>query len=554
MQSGDQIKETLTTALGVRLTDTERQRILKESGVSRPKDSSAQTSSKNSFTMSETDSPRTSFTLKTRDTSDGKSNINSKKSTFAQKTSDDVLDQNSKIYSLNPPIIGFDQKRNPVSEGPMAYRQRRSTAVKRQDTHQATTNSQNLKLGSGMGTPTNGISSHQPTGSLRTRLFSQDVQEITLRRLEQARKYKKQAQKLYKNGDYFDALTLLHKAVKTFKVQNLSADIKLESEEAYEIIKDCYLFSASCYVKINQFDSAIQLMSELIEAEESNLKALYLRGKAYYQRNEIMNAYTDFQTGLNVEPLNSILTQQVKEIENNYPDIKVQYQQSLQSQKCQTIKSVSDHHQEDNVETSIGEAQSYQTSLKNQEVFQPTPLKQSRYFSMNSTTNSSGDSHNHSTERVVKSVQVPFQTIQNTQQHLNHTFLRNQDSSIQHPSSPSKIRIDDIIPHNSNNFNSNCNNQMSSSNSCDHQQSQNFNTSPRKVNNQSYDSDSSQKTSEKQKQMSIIDYIILFWKQHKPEIMQTVWTIVILLLIMLAKKIIVKITPDFMKEILKKVF
>ena len=49
-------------------------------------------------------------------------------------------------------------------------------------------------------------------------------------------------------------------------------------------------------------------MSELIEAEESNLKALYLRGKAYYQRKEIMNAYTDFQTGLNVEPQNSILT------------------------------------------------------------------------------------------------------------------------------------------------------------------------------------------------------------------------------------------------------
>lgn len=35
-------------------------------------------------------------------------------------------------------------------------------------------------------------------------------------------------------------------------------------------------------------------MTELISAEEANIKALYLRGKAYFHRNEILNAYTDF--------------------------------------------------------------------------------------------------------------------------------------------------------------------------------------------------------------------------------------------------------------------
>jgi hypothetical protein len=35
-------------------------------------------------------------------------------------------------------------------------------------------------------------------------------------------------------------------------------------------------------------------MSELIQAEPDNNKALYLRGKAYLHRGEILKAYCDF--------------------------------------------------------------------------------------------------------------------------------------------------------------------------------------------------------------------------------------------------------------------
>ena len=61
----------------------------------------------------------------------------------------------------------------------------------------------------------------------------------------------------YNRGDYFDSLTHLHKAVKTFKVQQLDEQLQRENEAVYKIIKDCYLFSASCYIKINQFEPAI---------------------------------------------------------------------------------------------------------------------------------------------------------------------------------------------------------------------------------------------------------------------------------------------------------
>lgn len=52
--------------------------------------------------------------------------------------------------------------------------------------------------------------------------------------------------------------------------------------------------------------------------------------------------------------------------------------------------------------------------------------------------------------------------------------------------------------------------------------------------------------------MSILDYIKVYWKLYKPEIMQTVWTIIILLLIMAAKKLLIKITPEFIKQALRR--
>lgn len=73
------------------------------------------------------------------------------------------------------------------------------------------------------------------------------------------------------------------------------------------MIKDCYLFSASCYVKINQFESAILLMNELLDVEKNNVKALYLRGKAYFHKGQMKEAGKDFSRALKIDPSNTII-------------------------------------------------------------------------------------------------------------------------------------------------------------------------------------------------------------------------------------------------------
>lgn len=109
--------------------------------------------------------------------------------------------------------------------------------------------------------------------------------------------------------------------MKVFKVQHLDAQLRQENETVYNIIKDCHLFSASCYIKINQFDSAIQLMNELIEIEPLNLKALYLRGKAFYHLQDIVRAYRDFARALEVDPGNSIIASYISQLHAQHPDL-----------------------------------------------------------------------------------------------------------------------------------------------------------------------------------------------------------------------------------------
>ena len=69
-------------------------------------------------------------------------------------------------------------------------------------------------------------------------------------------------------------------------------------------------------------------MNELLEIEPLNFKALFLRGSAYYHLNEIPIAYQDFLQAGDLEPSNFSIKRYISEIENQYPDINGESQQS----------------------------------------------------------------------------------------------------------------------------------------------------------------------------------------------------------------------------------
>jgi len=73
-------------------------------------------------------------------------------------------------------------------------------------------------------------------------------------------------------------------------------------------------------------------MNEVLACESNNLKALNLRAKAYYNRNEILKCYIDLNTALKTEPENENFVRFVAKLELSYPEIRIQYKNYIDNQ------------------------------------------------------------------------------------------------------------------------------------------------------------------------------------------------------------------------------
>jgi tetratricopeptide (TPR) repeat protein len=166
------------------------------------------------------------------------------------------------------PLEVLKQRRNPVSYGPLTFQVR----------------------GTGKGSLKSGDEIFY-----RSRIYSQDEHKIENKQYEKAKRLQKKGEDLYRNGQYFDSLTSFHNAVEVFNMEELTPEIKQENEKAFNIIRGCYLLSANCYINLLQYDEAISLMDELLNAEHHCGKALYRRAKCYHMKNMTEKAIEDLR-------------------------------------------------------------------------------------------------------------------------------------------------------------------------------------------------------------------------------------------------------------------
>jgi tetratricopeptide (TPR) repeat protein len=67
----------------------------------------------------------------------------------------------------------------------------------------------------------------------------------------------------------------------------------------------------------------MNLMDELLEVESENMRALYLRGRAFYHKKEIPQAFRDFTRALELNPSENdseIIKKYIAEIIKIYPE------------------------------------------------------------------------------------------------------------------------------------------------------------------------------------------------------------------------------------------
>ena len=71
-------------------------------------------------------------------------------------------------------------------------------------------------------------------------------------------------------------------------------NLKENLPKVYNCMKDCYLQSASCYIRLEEYDEAILFLNIILEIEPKSVNALFLRGIAYEDMKKPENALADF--------------------------------------------------------------------------------------------------------------------------------------------------------------------------------------------------------------------------------------------------------------------
>ncbi len=80
---------------------------------------------------------------------------------------------------------------------------------------------------------------------------------------------------------------MLKEALDSFNtMEPPSVSLKKNLPTVYKTVKDCYLLTASCYIRMNQVKHAKISLKLLLEVEPSDAQVLYMRGQMHELRPE----------------------------------------------------------------------------------------------------------------------------------------------------------------------------------------------------------------------------------------------------------------------------
>lgn len=154
-------------------------------------------------------------------------------------------------------------------------------------------------------------------------------------RIEFAQKKKEEGNVLFKSGKYERAEKKYEKAAFYINEDVSSGPLKRDlsfGDDEKKLVKElrvsCWLNSAACSLKLENFREAIRLCSKVLDVESYNVKALYRRAQAYMGTSDLISADVDIKRALESDPQNREVKQIQKELkqlqaESNKRDTKL---------------------------------------------------------------------------------------------------------------------------------------------------------------------------------------------------------------------------------------
>lgn len=113
---------------------------------------------------------------------------------------------------------------------------------------------------------------------------------------------KEKGNDLFEDGKHPRALKNYERAM-----EYVDEDVFFEADDK-KLVKtlrvSCWLNSAACCLKVNDFHGAIRLCSKVLDLDFSNVKALYRRAQAFMGNHDLISADFDIRKALDIDPHN----------------------------------------------------------------------------------------------------------------------------------------------------------------------------------------------------------------------------------------------------------
>ncbi|KAJ4701592.1 Peptidylprolyl isomerase [Melia azedarach] len=135
-------------------------------------------------------------------------------------------------------------------------------------------------------------------------------------KIEAAGRKKEDGNLLFKNGKYQRAGKKYDKAAEYMSEDGTFGDD--EEKLAKSLRVSCWLNGAACSLKLNDYQEAIKLCSNVLDYEFCNVKALYRRAQAYMEIADLVLAELDIKKAIEADPQNrdvKLLQKKLKQLQ-----------------------------------------------------------------------------------------------------------------------------------------------------------------------------------------------------------------------------------------------
>lgn len=131
-------------------------------------------------------------------------------------------------------------------------------------------------------------------------------------KLESCQALKEKGNKAYKEGKYIRAISKYEQALKPVEYEtNFDEEIKKEAKEMKKVI---WLNIAAVALKQAEYHKAISNCNKVLEAEPTNIKALYRRSQAFMYRNDFIESERDIKLAHSLDSANRDVVTQYKKL------------------------------------------------------------------------------------------------------------------------------------------------------------------------------------------------------------------------------------------------